>query len=120
MWGGSSKYILKRAMEDIIPREVIERKKLGFPTPLRFWLLDRRASAIFDLLRDRKSFLAEYLDMNAVDRLIEQQLEHKQDATDRIWRLLNLQVWGNVCLNGESGQWAEGMLASRAQAPAIP
>ena len=117
--GGTGKYILKRAMEDIIPADVIHRKKLGFPTPLRQWLLDGRATAIFDLLRDRNGFLAEYLDMTVVDRLIEQQLANRQDATDRIWRLLNLQVWGSVCLNGSPGRWSDGLLASPAQEPVV-
>ncbi len=35
--GGTGKYILKRAVEDLLPREVIYRKKMGFPTPLRRW-----------------------------------------------------------------------------------
>lgn len=116
---GVGKYILKRAMEDIIPREVIDRKKLGFPTPLRSWLLDGRARRIFDLLRDRKSFLAGYLDMSAVDRLIEYQVGRREDATDRIWRLLNLQIWGSVCLDGQHGRWSDGLLADSAQELAL-
>ena len=36
--GGIGKYILKRAVEDILPRDIVYRKKMGFPTPLRQWL----------------------------------------------------------------------------------
>ena len=38
--GGVGKYILKRAVEDILPREIVYRKKMGFPTPLRQWLME--------------------------------------------------------------------------------
>ena len=107
---GVSKYILKRAVSDIVPSEVIERKKLGFPTPLRSWLLERRAAPIYDALRDRKGFLADYLDLSVVDTLIEQQLANRQDATDRIWRLINLQVWADMCLTGNQDRWSEGIM----------
>jgi asparagine synthase (glutamine-hydrolysing) len=37
------KYIVKKAIEGLVPHEIIYRKKMGFPTPLRQWLLDPRA-----------------------------------------------------------------------------
>ena len=34
------KYILKKAVEDLLPPEIIHRKKMGFPTPMRQWLME--------------------------------------------------------------------------------
>ena len=48
--GGVGKYILKKAVEDLLPSEIIYRKKMGFPTPLSQWLLDARAQPLYSLL----------------------------------------------------------------------
>jgi asparagine synthase (glutamine-hydrolysing) len=104
------KYILKRAAEDLLPKDIIYRKKMGFPTPLRQWLLDSRSEPLFTLLLDRKRLLAGYVDLNYVRNLIERQRGRAEDATDRLWRLLNLQLWGDLYLFGRRDEHWEGLL----------
>lgn len=107
---GSGKYLIKRAVEDVLPHDIIYRKKMGFPTPLRQWLLDDRAEPVFALLLDRKRLLAEYVDLEFVENLIGRQRAGIEDATDRIWRLLNLQLWGDLFFTGRAGEHSEGLL----------
>jgi asparagine synthase (glutamine-hydrolysing) len=97
---------LRKAVEDLLPRATLSRKKLGFPTPVKNWLLDARANPLYDKLLDAEGFIASHLDMGRVKSLIEQHRSHKIDATDRIWRLLNLQFWGEIFLSGR-GQWKD-------------
>jgi asparagine synthase (glutamine-hydrolysing) len=104
------KYIVKKAVEDLLPREIVYRRKMGFPTPLRQWLMDPRAAAIFPLLTDRRGFLADYLDLDRVHALIERHLSGRYDATDRIWRLLTLQLWGDVFITGKRAQRFDPLL----------
>jgi asparagine synthase (glutamine-hydrolysing) len=94
--GATGKYILKRAVEDILPREIIYRKKMGFPTPLRRWLMDPRAGVLLAQLHDRDGLLAPYIDFTYLDNLLARHKSGLEDATDRIWRLLNLQIWGSI------------------------
>ena len=103
--GATQKYVLKKAVEDLIPSEIIHRKKMGFPTPLRQWLMEPRAEALIGALRRRDGLLADYVDPGELDRLIEQHRTGLIDATDRIWRLLNLQIWGDVFLTGNRQRW---------------
>jgi asparagine synthase (glutamine-hydrolysing) len=107
---GSGKYIVKRAVEDVLPHDIIYRKKMGFPTPLRQWLLDGRAEPLFALLLDRKRLLAQYVDLPFVENLIGRQRAGIEDATDRIWRLLNLQLWGDLFFTGRAEEHSEGLL----------
>jgi asparagine synthase (glutamine-hydrolysing) len=122
---GEGKYILKRAVEGLLPNDIIYRKKMGFPTPLRQWFRDNRAEPLFNSLLDRKKLLAEYIDPRFIETLIERQRSQTEDATDRLWRLLNLQLWGDIFLNGRSDgpAWGEerfeGLLASATTQPAI-
>ncbi len=97
---GQGKYIVKRAVEDLLPHDIIYRKKMGFPTPLRQWLLDSRSQPLYDLLLDPNRLLAEYVDLSYVRDLIHRQHSQTEDATDRIWRLLNLQLWGDLFITG--------------------
>ena len=106
-----AKYILKKAVEDLLQRNIIYRKKMGFPTPLRPWLLDQRAQPLFSMLLDPEGLLASYVDKAAMGALIERHQNGVEDATDRIWRLLNLQIWGDLFLTGRSNRRWEGLLS---------
>jgi asparagine synthase (glutamine-hydrolysing) len=111
--GGEGKYIVKQAVEDLLPREIVCRRKMGFPTPIRQWLLDPRAGALYSGLRARDGLLSAYMDSSKLDRLLERHTRGVEDATDRIWRLLNLQVWGDLFLTGKREQRWEGLMAAR-------
>ena len=101
--GGTGKYILRRAVEDLLPREIIYRKKMGFPTPLRQWLMDPRADALLAQLHARDGLLAPYIDFTYLNDLLARHKSGLEDATDRIWRLLNLQIWGNTFITNKVG-----------------
>jgi asparagine synthase (glutamine-hydrolysing) len=101
--GGVGKYILKRAVENILPREIVYRKKMGFPTPLRQWLMEPAADAVFAQLRNPDGLLAPYIDFTYLNDLLSRHKSGLEDATDRIWRLLNLQLWGNIFITSRTG-----------------
>jgi len=98
--GGTQKYVLKKAVEDLLPHDITYRKKMGFPTPLRDWLLDPRAQVFYGAIRSPDGLLASILDMGEVSALIDRHRSGFEDATDRIWRLLNLHLWGELFLTG--------------------
>jgi asparagine synthase (glutamine-hydrolysing) len=109
--GGTGKYIFKKAVEDLLPRSITYRTKMGFPTPLRRWLLEPQAQPLLALLEDPGGILAAYTDRAQMRTLVERHVAGREDATDRIWRLINLQIWGDVFLTGRRGRWTEGLLA---------
>jgi asparagine synthase (glutamine-hydrolysing) len=118
--GRVQKYVLKKAVRNLLPREIIYRKKMGFPTPLRQWLLDARAEPLYAALRSRDGLLAAHLDLREVEALIERHRSGREDATDRIWRLLNLQLWGDLFLTGRRERWWNGMTVHDAAAASEP
>jgi asparagine synthase (glutamine-hydrolysing) len=115
--GGVGKYILKKAVEDLLPPEIVYRKKMGFPTPLSQWLLDSRAQPLYSLLGSRDGLLASLVDSKALASLLDGHRSGMHDATDRIWRLLNLQLWGEVFLLGRREEWREELLPRPAASP---
>jgi asparagine synthase (glutamine-hydrolysing) len=108
--GKEGKYILKKAVGDLLPESIIYRKKRGFPTPIRDWFLQDGAQVLVDYLRDRDGILASYVNREFLDDLLQKHYSGKHDVTDRIWRLLNLQVWGDMYLTGRREQLWDGLM----------
>jgi asparagine synthase (glutamine-hydrolysing) len=94
--GGEQKYVLKKAVEDLLPHDIIYRKKMGFPTPLRQWFRDPRHAAILDSLRGNGTFISRWVRPDAIEDLITRHRAGQVDGTDRLWRLLNLEQWGQL------------------------
>ena len=108
--GKHGKSIIKKAVEDLIPHDIIYRKKMGFPTPITAWLLQEESRPVREYLRDPDGLLADYVNRSYLDELIDKHERGVHDATDRIWRLLNLQVWGDMFLTGRREQYRDGLL----------
>ena len=104
---GTGKYIVKKAVEDILPHDIIYRRKMGFPTPLRQWLREENADGLYDLLRNPNGILAEYVRRDALETLIADHLSGLHDCTDRLWRLMNLQIWGDLFITGNRDRFTE-------------
>jgi len=101
---GERKYILKKAVEGLLPHDIIYRKKMGFPTPLKKWLSEPAAESIFKSISRKDGLIASLLDLRQIDDLIGRHRAGLDDATDRIWRLLNLELWGSIFLGGSLHQ----------------
>lgn len=100
--GLTGKRILKKAVADLLPQAVINRPKLGFPTPWVEWLAGPRLDAIQNLLLAPRSIDRGLFKHEAVARLFQEHRAHHRDHSDRIWRLLSLELWFRVCLEGDS------------------
>jgi asparagine synthase (glutamine-hydrolysing) len=105
---GVGKYIVKKAAEGLITPDILYRKKMGFPTPIKQWLREERAGAMVKGLLNRDGFIAEYLRLPEIEKLLERHSRGTVDATDRIWRLLNLQLWGDLFFTGRREQVLAG------------
>ena len=99
--GFAGKRILKKAVEDLLPHSILYRPKLGFPTPWSRWLAGPQLDVIRKLLLDPRSMGRELFQRSAVEKLFEEHRAGHRDHYDRIWRLLNLELWQRVCLEKE-------------------
>jgi asparagine synthase (glutamine-hydrolysing) len=100
--GLAGKRILKKAVEDLLPHSILYRPKLGFPTPWSGWLAGPRLEMIREVLLEPRSLNRGYFRREAIEKLFNEHRAKHRDNYDRIWRLLNLELWHRVCLEGES------------------
>ena len=99
--GLAGKSILKAAIEDLLPKETIHRQKMGFPTPWAYWLGGEQLDQLEKTLLDPRAMDRGYFRPDAVKNLFAEHRAGTRDHGNRIWRLLNLEIWQRVCLERE-------------------
>ena len=99
--GLAGKQILKKAVEDLLPHSILYRPKLGFPTPWSGWLAGQQLDAIRDLLLEPRSLQRGFFKASSIEQLIREHRASYRDHYDRIWRLLNLELWQRIYVDGE-------------------
>jgi asparagine synthase (glutamine-hydrolysing) len=98
--GLEGKLILKAAVEDLLPESIIHRRKLGFPTPWSGWLAGPQLDVIEGFLIEPRSLERGLFRPDSVRRLFAEHRARHVDHYDRIWRLLNLELWHRVFIDG--------------------
>jgi asparagine synthase (glutamine-hydrolysing) len=91
--GLTRKYVLKKAAEKWLPRNIIYRKKAGFSAPLRSWLHNDLRPMVEDLLCEANIKQRGYFDYSEVRRLIDDNLAGREDNGLKIFQLLTLELW---------------------------
>ncbi|MCB0570519.1 MAG: asparagine synthase (glutamine-hydrolyzing) [Phaeodactylibacter sp.] len=85
--GGEMKYILKKAVRNFLPQEILERKdKMGFPVPLHIWAQNGASDFIKDVLLSQPCRERGIFDMDKMERLI------------RSERAFGRTLWGALCI----------------------
>ncbi|MFB6212776.1 MAG: asparagine synthase (glutamine-hydrolyzing) [Candidatus Magasanikbacteria bacterium] len=96
----TTKYMLKKAVEPILPEDIIYRKKQGFAGPVSEWFsqedkMKKIKGKIFQSsLRERNLFDYEY-----IEELLKNHLESRIDNNFKIWNLLSLSLWHDEWFN---------------------
>jgi asparagine synthase (glutamine-hydrolysing) len=90
--GWQMKYLLKKALAKHVPKEIIHRRKVGFPTPSVSWLAHDLKDVVSDILLDSKSISRGYFKRKAVEELIERNSQSSR-YTAEIFSLVVLELW---------------------------
>jgi asparagine synthase (glutamine-hydrolysing) len=94
------KYVFKRSMQGVVPRDVIWRRKAGFGAPLRAWLDNDLRPMVDDLLSPERLRARGLFDPTEVQRLIAANRSGSEDNALRIWTLLTFELWQQRFLDG--------------------
>jgi asparagine synthase (glutamine-hydrolysing) len=100
--GMEGKSILKSAVEDLLPHSIIYRRKMGFPTPWSGWLAGEQLQELENLLLEPRSVQRNLFQPDAIRRLFAEHRTRTRDNSNRIWRLLNLELWFRVFVDRDS------------------
>jgi len=88
--GWTMKYLARKALKTRVPKEILDRKKAGFPVPVTSWLRHDLREWVRGLLLDKRSLGRGYFEPAAIERLVRQnQAANSQD----IFALVVLELW---------------------------
>jgi len=99
--GLAGKFILKEAVADLLPESIVYRKKMGFPTPWAYWLAGPQLEEIECLLLESRCSARGLFQPDAIRRILAEHRSRYRDHGNRIWRLLNLELWQRIFVDGD-------------------
>ncbi len=89
----TQKWILKRAMSDLLPDEVLNRPKRGFAVPIVRWFRGALKNSVRDLLHDRVTRERGLLRIDAVDAIFDEHVSGRRDQSLQLWGLCMFELW---------------------------
>lgn len=87
----TTKYVLRQAVADVVPAHVLNRKKLGFPVPIRFWLKNEMYDWAHNIITQSQT--DQYLDKNYFLKLLDDHRAGKRDYSRKLWTVLTFMTW---------------------------
>ena len=91
--GTRSKHILKRVAARWIPKDIAEREKVGFDSPIGQWIKDELREFVLGFLSRDQIRRSGLLDPEGVERVLGEHLAGRRDYSLQIWSLLVLEAW---------------------------
>ena len=102
--GWTTKRILRESMKGVLPESILNRPKMGFPVPFTSWTRGAWGGVARDVLLDHRSVERGIIDGPAVEALLNAHTDGSTDGGDRIWSLLNLELWHRTFIDGDGVQ----------------
>ncbi|MGO0984858.1 asparagine synthase (glutamine-hydrolyzing) [Clostridioides difficile] len=87
----NTKVLLRESFKDIVPEHVIQRKKLGFPTPIRVWLKDNLGDVVRETISNAN--IDEFIDKKYIIKLLDEHLKGHKDNSRKIWTIFTFCLW---------------------------
>lgn len=91
--GRTQKIPLRRAAEDWLPREVLDRPKASFGAPLRAWVSNELAPLIDDVLVGGRLVSSGFLRRAPLEQMVADQRNGRRDQSKQLWQLLSMELW---------------------------
>jgi asparagine synthase (glutamine-hydrolysing) len=115
--GRTTKYILREAMRDFLPPEILSRGKMGFPVPVGRWFREGYRGIIDEFVLGERASGRDLFDAGYVRLLVNEHANGHRDHSERLWALVNVELWHRIFIDGESpedvGSAAPALAASR-------
>jgi asparagine synthase (glutamine-hydrolysing) len=97
---GASKWLLRRAVADVLPEEVLNRRKVGFDTPIERWMSGPHAPFVRDVLLSRRARERGFWDPLALAAWLDD--PGRPHWPDVVWKILNIELWASAFLDARA------------------
>ncbi len=97
--GLTTKYILKKAVSDLLPEKILTRGKEGFSIPIKNWLMNELRPLLLDTLAEERIKKRGYFQPHYVRQLVQEHLNGKENHSHRLWALIVFEIWHQVYID---------------------
>jgi asparagine synthase (glutamine-hydrolysing) len=98
--GGTTKWILREAMKGILPTEILERPKMGFPVPVGRWFRGPFKHVVDEYVLGNRALSRGIFDATFVRGLVAEHMAG-ENHDERLWSLVNFEIWQRQFIDGE-------------------
>jgi asparagine synthase (glutamine-hydrolysing) len=91
--GQTGKHILKRALESVLPADVLYKPKRGFGAPAREWFRGPEGEDLIQQIMNSSLHSREFFDYSFIAQMADEHRREVRDWSANLWALLNLTVW---------------------------
>lgn len=100
--GWTTKYVLRQSMKGLLPEAILSRSKMGFPVPVGSWFRGAYRHMIDDYVLSDRALGRGIFRPDFVRTLVARHQTGVEDHSERLWALLNFEVWQRQFLDGEA------------------
>ncbi len=118
--GFETKHLLKKAIEDLVPAEILHRPKQGFGVPIQEWINRELRSRLRETLTESRTRQRGYIDPHYVDVLLDEHERGRRDHSMGLWALFMLELWNRQFLDGNGAQMPPTNAAVEANTVLVP
>jgi asparagine synthase (glutamine-hydrolysing) len=94
----TTKYLFRRAMQDLLPPDIVRRRKKGFNMPVAKWLTGPLKPLATDLLAPGRLKRHGLFNAQYVQTLLQEHLSRQRDHRKLLWTLLAFEMWYDTWL----------------------
>jgi asparagine synthase (glutamine-hydrolysing) len=102
--GWTTKFVLRRAMEGVLPRQILTRPKMGFPVPVGAWFRGRYRHVVDEYVLGERAASRGVFDAEYVRGIVARHQSGAEDHTERLWALVNFEMWQRRFFDGEDSR----------------
>ena len=96
----NTKVLLREAFKDIVPPYMKEKKKLGFPTPIRVWLKSDLGKYVREIINNAD--VDELINKKYVINLLDKHIQGEKDNSRKVWTVFMFCLWHQIYVEGKS------------------
>lgn len=104
--GATTKYILRKSMKGVLPEAILARPKMGFPVPLGAWFRGAFSGVVNEYVLSERAVNRGIFDPTFL-RSIVQRHQAGEDHSERLWALVNFEIWQRQFFDGDRASHVE-------------
>ncbi len=109
-----TKVVLREALRELVPPQVLTRSKMGFPVPFGSWVRGAFRWALDEYVLSDRALDRKFFRPETINRIVDEHVKGTRAHTDRLWLLVNLELWHRMAIDGEEPERLEEGLETEA------